>query len=81
MEYEASPCGVSIGLRRLRLLNQLYNSISNWIPLLSLIMVPSLIAAAMWRLWSKSTEFKLTDKEKLLRIAIVVELQFSRLYS
>lgn len=54
------------------MLDRLYNSVSMWLPLIVLIVVPSLIAAALWRMWSKSTEFELTNKEKFLRIAIVV---------
>jgi len=48
------------------------NWLSNWIPLLSVILFPSLLLMAVWRLWSHSGEFELTWREKLLRVAILV---------
>ena len=38
---------------------------------LSPILVPAILIGGMWRAWSQREEFKLSSKEKIVRLAVI----------
>jgi hypothetical protein len=46
-------------------------TISAWLWFLSPILVPTILIGGMWRAWSRRQEFKLSSKEKIVRLVII----------
>jgi hypothetical protein len=42
-----------------------------WIRFLSPVWIPAILVGLMWRVWSRPGEFKLSSREKIVRVVMI----------